>query len=62
MDEFSANWFSPREFGTAIRHALDHADAYVWIYSERINWWTGENVPPPYLEALRDARGAPRSR
>ncbi len=62
VDEFSDNWFSPPEFGAAVRHALDHADGYVWIYSELVNWWTGENVPPPYLEALRVARRAPRSR
>lgn len=50
------NWFSPDQFGAAVRHALEAADRYVWIYSERLNWWTRENLPEPYVQTLRQAR------
>jgi hypothetical protein len=56
MSDFSTHHFSPDQFENAVRSALDVSDRYVWIYSERLNWWTGEAVPPPYLEALRRAR------
>jgi hypothetical protein len=28
----------------------------VWVYSEKMNWWTGEHVPPGADDALRSAR------
>ena len=27
-------------------HALRNVDRYVWVYSEKMNWWTGEGLPP----------------
>jgi hypothetical protein len=37
-------------------HALRNADRYVWSYSEKMNWWTDENLPPGAETALRSAR------
>ena len=47
------NYFTPAAFREALRAARRVADAYVWVYSERLNWWTGEGVSPAYVEALR---------
>lgn len=52
----SKNWFTPDEFRAAVRHALDRTDRYVWIYTERLDWYTGEHVSPAYREALAAAR------
>lgn len=57
-DNLDKNWFSPDEFGAAVRHALDLSDKYVWIYSERLNWWTHERLPSAYRQALAKARSA----
>jgi hypothetical protein len=35
---------------------MKNADRYVWSYSEKMNWWTGENLPPGAEDALRSAR------
>jgi len=37
-------------------YALKTADEYAWIYSEKPNWWTGDNVPEGYLDALIRAK------
>lgn len=39
-----------------VYHALRNADKYVWSYSEKMNWWTGEHLPPGADIALRAAR------
>jgi hypothetical protein len=39
-----------------VYHALRNADKYVWSYSEKMNWWTGEHLPPGAEIALRSAR------
>ena len=54
-DDTSQNWFAPAEFSDAVRHALDLSDKYVWIYSERLNWWTREHLPADYVKALKAA-------
>ena len=56
--DFSKNYFSPAEFETAVRSALEVSDGYVWIYSERPKWWTNEMLPKAYVEALAEARKA----
>jgi len=28
-----------KAFQTALHHALSHSDEYVWVFSERVNWW-----------------------
>ena len=35
--------------------ALRSSDEYVWIYSERMNWWTGE-LPPGVAQAVQRAK------
>jgi len=37
-------------------YAMKNADRYVWSYSEKMNWWTGEDLPPGAEDALRSAR------
>lgn len=53
--DISKNYFTPQEFESSLRHALRRTDRYVWIYSEKPNWWTNQ-VPYPYIDALRRAR------
>ena len=50
------NYFQPVEFETAVRTALDLSDRYVWIYSEKLNWWTGAGISPAYAQALEKAK------
>ncbi len=49
--EEQAKWFEHNVY-----QALDTTDRYVWCYSERMNWWTNEKVPPGCEEAIRSAR------
>jgi len=37
-------------------YALQTSDEYVWLYTEDANWWTGENIPEGFAEALKRAR------
>ena len=56
----SKNYFTPEGFEASTRKALELADEYVWIYTEKPRWWTDrgtpEKLPTPYVEALRRAR------
>jgi hypothetical protein len=54
--DVSKNYFTPDELEWSVRHALKHSDRYVWIYSERLDWWKNERVHPDYLNALKRAR------
>ena len=56
LDDFSKNHFTPAEFETAVRSALDVSDEYVWIYTEQPRWWTNERLPTEYVSALKHAR------
>ncbi len=56
--DFSKNHFSPAEFEQAVRAALKTSDRYVWIYTEKPRWWTREELPQAYVEALSRARQA----
>ena len=51
---------SPEERALWFEHNLYYAlltsDEYVWLYSEDMNWWTGERVPEGFREALNRAR------
>lgn len=49
--EERALWFEHNLY-----YALENADEYVWLYSEDMNWWTGEKVPEGFPEALTRAR------
>jgi hypothetical protein len=46
-----ARWFEHNMY-----YALQTSDEYVWLYSEDMNWWTGERVPEGFPEALKKAR------
>jgi len=46
-----AKWFEHNLY-----YALIASDEYVWLYSEDLNWWTGEKVPVGFPEALERAR------
>ncbi len=37
-------------------YAMKNVDRYVWVYSQHMNWWTGEHVPAGAEEALRSAK------
>lgn len=49
--EQRALWFEHN-----IYYALKTADEYVWLYTEDANWWTGENIPEGFADALNRAR------
>jgi len=41
-----------------VYYALDTADEYVWMWTERpLDWWTGEGIPAGIEEAIWSARG-----
>ena len=54
-DEFGKNHFTPWEFHRALVSALRVSDEYVWVYTERLNWWTRDNVSDAYFQALHVA-------
>ena len=50
--DFRGNYFQPDEFKNCVIWALSHADKYVWLHNERMNWWTSAptvaiSTPPP---------------
>lgn len=49
--EERALWFEHNVY-----YALKTSDEYVWMYTEDANWWTGENIPEGFLEALNRAK------
>ena len=51
--EEQAKWFEHNTYW-----ALKTADEYVWLYSEKMNWWTNKDVPPGMEEAIVRAREA----
>lgn len=56
-DDFTKNYFTPEEFAYSLFCALNTADRYVWVYTEKPRWWTYVEVPVAYRAALRRARG-----
>jgi hypothetical protein len=44
-------WFEHNSY-----YAFLTSDRYVWLYTERANWWTGENVPEGFADALIRAK------
>jgi hypothetical protein len=56
IDDPTKNHFTPEEFETAVRAALELSDRYVWIYTEQPRWWTNEKLPDEYVKALVRAR------
>ncbi len=51
--EERARWFAHNTYW-----ALATSDRYVWLYSERVNWWDGSALPPGLEEAVVGAREA----
>lgn len=44
-------WFEHNAY-----YALSTADEYTWLYTEDMNWWSGEKVPDGFREALLRAK------
>ena len=57
VDRPESNYFTPAAFAVSVQAAFDHADHYVWIYSQEPRWWTPEggrkNLPAVYDSVLR---------
>ena len=50
------NAFTPDAFREMLKRALELCDGYVWVYTEKCNWWTGEGLSRDYIQAVADAR------
>jgi hypothetical protein len=46
--------FSPAGFVETVGYALKYSESYVWVYSERINWYTNQRIPPEWWAAMGD--------
>jgi hypothetical protein len=61
-DKVESNYFSPERFELSLRAAVEQADQYVWIYTEKPRWWSrsgkGVDLPVAYIEAVRRVRRA----
>jgi hypothetical protein len=59
-DDPSRNYFTPEALRVVLQAALDHADRYVWVYSETPRWWSREGgpraLPAAYDSVLRALR------
>ncbi|MGD9494853.1 MAG: sugar-binding protein [Armatimonadota bacterium] len=57
---FESHYMSPEERAQWFEHntywALRSSDRYVWLYSEKMNWWTDTDVPPGLEQAVINAR------
>lgn len=57
-----AKYMTPEEQAKWFEHnvywALRTTDEYVWLYSEKMNWWTNTDIPPGMEEAVIRAREA----
>jgi hypothetical protein len=53
--DFSKNFFTPAEFAYSVHEGLKYTDRYVWIWSQKPDWWRG-NIPQAYIDALKQAR------
>jgi hypothetical protein len=49
--EERAKWFEHNMY-----HALLTSDEYMWVYTEKSNWWTGEGLPMSFFDAVESAR------
>lgn len=46
-----ALWFEHNAY-----YSLSTSDEYAWLYTEKSNWWTGDNVPKGFADALLRAK------
>jgi hypothetical protein len=44
--------FSPVSFRQALELALRFSDRYVWVYSQRVPWYSGESLPTDWQQAI----------
>jgi hypothetical protein len=49
--EERAQWFEQNVY-----YGLKTTDEYVWLYSEKMNWWTNTNLPPGLEKAVISAK------
>ena len=58
--KIESNYFSPARFESSLRAAVEQANEYVWIYTEKPRWWSKSgspvDLPPAYIEAVRRVR------
>lgn len=59
VEQPDQNPWPPGRFEAIVRTALQHADEYVWVYSETPRWWSEQGgplkLPPAYDAAIRRA-------
>jgi hypothetical protein len=55
----SRNHFQPNTWQNAINGAMQYSDRYVWLWNERLNWWTNEHMSDAYIEATREGKLRP---
>lgn len=55
--EERAKWFEHNTY-----YALQSSDEFVWLYSEKMNWWKNTGLPPGMHEAVESAKGKLASR
>ncbi|HLK57867.1 MAG TPA: hypothetical protein VKU00_14970 [Chthonomonadaceae bacterium] len=60
-DNTAKNYFQPDEFENALKHALATTDKYVWVYTEKVNWYTGKGMSDKYRNAVANARASVHS-
>ncbi len=57
---FESHYMTPEERAQWFEHntywALYTSDRYVWLYSEKMNWWTDTDIPPGLEQAVINAR------
>ncbi len=56
--DFSKNYWTPERLRASLAYAMESSDGYVWVYTERIGWWSG-SVPAEYVNALSLAKQGP---
>lgn len=49
--EERATWFEHNVY-----YALSTSDEFVWLYSQRINWWKNDRLPAGIIESIESAR------
>jgi hypothetical protein len=56
------NYFTPSELATSLGAARDASDGWVWVYSQKISWYTSTAIPSffpapaPYRDAVTSER------
>ncbi len=48
--------FTPAAFAAALDYAATYSDRYVWVYSQHLNWYTSEGIPPQWWQLIDTLR------